>query len=170
MAFWRFYDGLERLIALLALAGVVLAVLASGIGRSIGHPLTAAPQYAQLSLIWAVMLGADIATRSGEHIRVTAIVDMLPAGGRAMLSLFCVLLMFPFLGFVAWHGWNLAMSNWQRELGASGLSYGLVTLALPVGAALLALSFLRRLIAAGPRNLFEPDPDATGEAHTEDLL
>ncbi|MFW2589527.1 TRAP transporter small permease [Sagittula sp. SSi028] len=170
MAFWRVYDQLERAIALLALAGVVLAVLASGIGRSIGQPLMAAPQYAQLCLIWAVMLGADIATRSGEHIRVTVLVDLLPARARAALAVFSMLLMLPFLGFIVWHGWHLAMNNWQRELGASGLSYGLVTLALPVGSALLIVSFARRIWSSGLVRLFEPDADETGHTHAEELL
>ena len=54
------------------------------------------------------------------------------------------------------------MSNWERELGASGLSYGLVTLAVPVGAGLLIVSLLRRLLGQGARAVVEPDADAAG--------
>lgn len=163
MRLWKLYDWIETALTLAALAGVVVTVLASGIGRSIGMPLAAAPQYAQLCLIWSIMLGADIATRSGEHIRVSALSDALPPKGRAVLSMICVLCILPFLGFVMWHGWHLALGNWQRELGASGLSYGLVTLALPVGAGLLAVSFVRRVLATGPARLLEPDV-----AHNDD--
>ncbi|MBE3636778.1 TRAP transporter small permease [Mangrovicoccus algicola] len=170
MRFWKIYDGVETVLTLAALAGVVIAVLASGIGRSIGAPLAAAPQYAQLCLIWTIMLGADIATRSGEHIRVSALSDALSPRGRAALSLLCAAIILPFLIFMAWHGWHLALGNWQRELGASGLSYGLVTLALPVGAALLAISFLRRLAAAGPSKLLEPDIARVEDATTSEEL
>lgn len=176
MAFWRTYDRIETALALLALVGVVLAVLAAGIGRSIGAPIATAPQYAQLFLIWACMLGADVAVRRGEHIRVTALPDILPPAARKLLALISFVLILPFLGFVAIEGWKLALGNWERELGASGLSYGLVTLALPVGAVLLAVSFLRRLPQTGLLRLFEPDKGdqvdpGTGAHHTaEDLL
>lgn len=153
--FWKIFDRIEQVLALAALTGLVLAVLFAAIGRSIGAPVAAAPQYAQLALIWACVLGADIAARQGQHIRVNALYYMLPNKGRAAVSLLCLALVLPFLGFIAWEGWLLATGNWERELGASGLSYGLVTLALPVGAVLLALSFLRRLAAVGLLALFD---------------
>ncbi|MFV0335586.1 MAG: TRAP transporter small permease [Tropicimonas sp.] len=153
---WKIFDRTEKAVALATLTGVVVAVLTAGIGRSIGAPVAAAPQYAQLALIWSCLFGADIAAREGQHIRVSALFDMLPRRGRAALSLLFLALILPFLGFIAWQGWFLAISNWERELGASGLSYGLVTLALPVGAALLALSFIRRFLAVGLKALFDP--------------
>lgn len=152
----RYFNWLEVFLALLALNAVVVAVLISGVGRSLGWPVAAAPQYAQLSLIWAIMLGADIALREGEHIRVTAIVDMLPPAMRRVFSLFSLALILPFLGFIAWYGWDLAVGNWERELGASGLSYGLVTLALPVGAVLFSLSVLQRFFGAGALGFLNP--------------
>ncbi len=169
VTFWNIFDRVERLAALLALVAVVLSVLVAGIGRSLGWPVAAAPQYAQLSLIWACMLGADIAARQGQHIRVGAIFDMLPRPVRAALTALSLALILPFLGFVAWHGWFLATNNWERELGASGLSYGLVTLALPVGAVLLILSFTRRLCAEGLAGLFDhlANEDAPSDAPSE---
>jgi len=153
--FWRIYDLIEQGLALLALFVLVASVLAAGIGRSFGVPLMAAPQYAQLALIWACMLGADVAARNGSHIRVGAIFDALPGAGRSVLTLISLGLVFSFLGFIAWHGIDLAQGNWRRELGASGLSYGLVTLALPVGAILLTVSLLRRLVAVGLAGVFD---------------
>lgn len=107
---------------------------------------------------------------AGEHIRVTALPDALPAVGRAIISLFCIAAILPFLLFIIWHGWHLALGNWERELGASGLSYGLVTLALPVGGVLLTISFLRRLATAGPARLLEADTPANDAAASEEML
>ncbi|SDX87050.1 TRAP transporter small permease [Citreimonas salinaria] len=170
---WRIFDRAEQALALLALLGLVVAVLVAGIGRSLGAPVTAAPSYAQLALIWACLLGADVAARDGQHIRVGALFDALPERVRAALSLFSLALILPFLGLVAWHGWFLATSNWERELGASGLSYGLVTLAVPVGAVLLAISMVRRLRRAGALGLFDhlagPDRNADDIAKEEIL-
>ena len=117
MTIWKLYDGIEQALALLALIGTVAAVLTAGIGRSIGAPVTSAPQFAQLFLIWTCMLGADLAMKRGETIRVSALPDLLPPSGRRLLSLLSLALMLPFLGFLAYLGWDLAIGNWQRELG-----------------------------------------------------
>ncbi|MEN3793503.1 TRAP transporter small permease [Fulvimarina sp. MAC3] len=151
----KVFDRIEQVLALVALSALVVAVLFAGIGRSIGLPIIGASQYAQLALIWACMLGADIAVREGRHIRVSLLFDVLPTRIQAVFSLIAVALILMFLGFVAWYGWFLAIDNWERELGASGLPYGLVTLALPVGGVLLAISFLRRLFSAGLAALFD---------------
>jgi TRAP-type C4-dicarboxylate transport system permease small subunit len=158
MALWKIYDRAEGVFALLALIATVLAVLVAAIGRSLGTPVTSAPQFAQLFLIWTCMLGADLALKHGEAIRVSALPDMLPPRGRAVLATLNLALILPFLGFLAVLGWDLAMRNWARELGASGLSYGLVTLALPVGAVLLGVTFLRRAVSHGLAAALEPVP------------
>lgn len=163
MAFWKIYDRLEWGIGLLVLVATVMAVLIAAIGRSMGQPVTSAPQFAQLFLIWTVMFGADLAMKSGAHIRVSALADIAPPRIRRALAMVHATLMIAFLAFVAWQGWALSMSNWARELGASGLSYGLVTLAAPVGAALLMISLLRRLLAQGAVGAFTPDPDVPEE-------
>jgi len=159
-AFWKLYDRIEMAFALLMLAATVIAVLVAAIGRSLGAPVTSAPQFAQLFLIWTCMFGADLTAKHGEHIRVSALPDILSVPLRRAVAGFNLILMLIFLGFVAWLGVELSAGNWQRTLGASGLSYGLVTLALPVGAALLAVSFLRRFWTKGLIASYEPAHEA----------
>ena len=71
-------DRLEEVVAFIVLSGTVLAVLVGAIGRAIGRPYPAAPEVAQLLLIWTVMLGADLVMKRGDHIRISAIPDALP--------------------------------------------------------------------------------------------
>ena len=149
-------DRLEEVVAVIVLSGTVLAVLVGAIGRAIGRPYPAAPEVAQLLLIWTVMLGADLVMKRGDHIRISAIPDALPPGARRLVHLFCVTCMLLFLGYAGWLGWHLAMSNWAREMGASGLSYGWVTLAMPVGCLLMAISLVRRLVGHGLLHSIEP--------------
>lgn len=163
MTFWKLYDRLEWAIGLFVLTATVMAVLIAAIGRSMGQPVMTAPQFAQLFLIWTVMFGADLAMKSGANIRVSALADIAPRPVQTALAAFHAVLMILFLAFVAWHGWQLSMSNWARELGASGLSYGLVTLAAPVGAALLMISLVRRLVAQGAVGAITPDGDVPEE-------
>jgi TRAP-type C4-dicarboxylate transport system permease small subunit len=54
-----------------------------------------------------------------------------------------------FLVLLAWYGFILASSNWQRPMGVAGLSYGYITLALPIGAGLMLISLIRRIVANG---------------------
>lgn len=153
----RLFDRLEELLAVALLAGTVIAVLAGAIGRSMGHPVPSGPEIAQLLLIWTCMFGADLVMKRGEHIRISALPDALPENGRRLLHLVCVICIVAFLAYCGWLGAKLAMSNWAREMGASGLSYGWVTLAFPVGCALMILSMIRRLAHHGLLYSIEPE-------------
>ncbi|WP_225027270.1 TRAP transporter small permease [Xinfangfangia pollutisoli] len=153
----KLFDKLEELVAVVLLAGTVGAVLVGAVGRSVGHPVPSGPEIAQLLLIWTCMLGADLVMKRGEHIRISALPDALPPNGRRLLHLICVVCIIGFLGYCGWLGWHLAMSNWAREMGASGLSYGWVTLAFPVGCALMIVSMIRRLVGHGLLFSIEPE-------------
>lgn len=146
---WKRFDRAEEGIAVMLLAGVVLAVLVGATGRAIGHPVPSGPEIAQLLLIWTCMFGADLMLKRGDHIRISALPDALSRGGRRVLHTICVVCILGFLAYAGWLGLRLAMSNWARELGASGLSYGWVTLALPVGCALMITSLIRRILTQG---------------------
>lgn len=154
---WKVLDRTEEVVAVVLLAGTVLAVLLGAIGRAVGSPIPSGAEIAQLLLIWSCMLGADLIMKRGDHIRISALPDALPAAGRRALNLVCLVCMLLFLGYAAWLGWQLALSNWAREMGASGLSYGWVTLALPVGCVLMILSLLRRTLAHGLLFSIEPE-------------
>lgn len=150
-------DKIEEIAAVICLAGTVTAVLVGAIGRSVGHPVPSGPEIAQLLLIWTCMLGADLVMKRGEHIRISALPDAVSPNLRRILHLVCTLLMIGFLAYCGWLGWKLALSNWARELGASGLSYGWVTLAFPVGCALMVLSLVRRIAGLGLLYAIEPE-------------
>jgi TRAP-type C4-dicarboxylate transport system permease small subunit len=153
---FKLFDRMEEALAVLFLAGTVLAVLVGAVGRSVGFPVPMGPEIAQLLLIWTCMFGADLVLKRGEHIRISALPDALPVPARKALHLVCVLGMMGLLGYCAVLGWGLAMSNWARPMGTSGLSYGWVTVAFPVGCALMTVSLIRRLFDHGLLFAIEP--------------
>ncbi len=163
MHFWTIYDRIEWAIGLLMLTATVVTVFVAAVGRTVGVPVPSAPQFAQLFLLWTCMFGADLAMKQGGHIRVSALPDLASPPVQTALAWMHAVLMLAFLAFVAILGWDLSMGNWQRELGASGLSYGIVTLAVSVGAGLLAISVVRRLVTRGAAGAFAADPDVPGE-------
>lgn len=153
----KLFDKVEEIAAVVFLAGTVTAVLVGAVGRSMGHPVPSGPEIAQLLLIWTCMLGADLVMKRGEHIRISALPDAVSPNLRRILHLICIVLILGFLGYCGWLGWKLAMSNWAREMGASGLSYGWVTLAFPVGCALMIISLIRRIADLGLLYAIEPE-------------
>lgn len=156
---WRWYDLLEERLALALLGGLSLSMFITALMRAIGEPFAGGAEFAQLLLIWTAVFGADITLRRGGQVRVDALVGLMPRPVMRLLTGASLLMMFGFLGLLIWYGYPLAMSNWQRPMGVAGLSYGYVTLALPVGAAMMFVTLLRRVLSKGIIQALEPDDE-----------
>ncbi|WP_240549419.1 TRAP transporter small permease [Billgrantia antri] len=146
---WYWYDRFEAWLAVALLGGTSLTLLVSSTARAIGQPFAGGAELAQLLFIWTAVLGADITLRHGGQVRIDALTVRLPLPLQRLTSGLCLVLMLGFLALLVWHGLPLALSNWQRPMGVAGLSYGYITLALPVGAALMIVSLMRRILAKG---------------------
>lgn len=160
---WHWYDRLEEWLALLLLGGTSLTMLASSTMRALGQPFAGGAELAQFLFIWTAVLGADITLRRGGQVRIDALAVRLPLSIQRLVTGLCLALMLSFLALLVWHGFPLAMSNWQRPMGVAGLSYGYITLALPVGAALMIVSLARRIATKGIVKSLEPDDEIVEE-------
>lgn len=141
----RGLESLEEAIAMLLIAVTSALVFAGATGRAVGHPLPWSVDCAQLAFIWTCMFCADVALRRHAHIRIDALLLKLPAGPRRIVEILIVLVELAFLVVLAKYGIELALSNWQRQLGATSFSYGWVTTAMPFGAILMSITLLRHL-------------------------
>ena len=67
-----------------------IVILFGGVVARYGfdHPLVWSDELASMLFLWLAMLGAVIAFRRDEHMRMTAAVAMLPAPRRAMFDAF----------------------------------------------------------------------------------
>ncbi|PAU78233.1 TRAP transporter small permease [Halomonas salipaludis] len=161
---WRWYDRLEEWLAIALLAGTSLTMLASSTARALGQPFAGGAELAQFLFIWTAVLGADITLRRGGQVRIDALAVRLPLPLQRLVTGFCLILMLLFLALLVRHGFPLALSNWQRPMGVAGLSYGYITLALPVGAALMMVSLIRRVIDQGIIGSLVADDEIVEEA------
>ncbi|MDC2891093.1 TRAP transporter small permease [Psychrosphaera algicola] len=127
----------EQRLAASLLVAIVLLVFSAAVMRSFGAPIIWSVDFAQLFFAWLSMLGADQALRNFEHVGVDLFVRHLSWQHRVKLDLVLYSLMFIGLVILLIFGLKLVLLNPQRELGTTGLSYSLVTLALPVGALLM---------------------------------
>lgn len=160
---WRWYDRLEEWLAIALLGGTSLTMLASSTMRAVGQPFAGGAELAQFLFIWTAVLGADITLRRGGQVRIDALTVRLPLSIQRLVTGLCLALMLSFLALLVWHGFPLAMSNWQRPMGVAGLSYGYITLALPVGAALMIVSLARRIATKGIVQSLESDDEIVKE-------
>lgn len=135
----------EAFVAMLLLAVIVLLVFAAGVMRWFGHPLVWSVDVAQLLFVWVSFLGADMALRKRAHIGIDYLVKRFPAFSRAVLDLVLGGLVLAFLVTMVVMGYRLTMLNLERQFGDSGISYGFVTAAVPVGCLLLAITLLGQM-------------------------
>jgi tripartite ATP-independent transporter DctM subunit len=152
---------LDRLLALVTepLAAVVvvaeiLVLLTGVVSRFVfNHPLTWSDELASIMFLWLAMLGAAIAQRRGQHMRMTALVGMCPgwlrgvfeAAGAAAPALFLLLILGP--------AYNFAEDQTFVHTPALGLNDAFRAAALPVGVVLMLMASLVRSIDRGWRDL-----------------
>ena len=134
-----------------ALVAVEIAILFGGvIARYVfDQPLVWSDELASILFLWLAMLGAVIAFRRDEHMRMTAVVGMLPAPARAMLDTFATGAALTFLLLIAWPAYDYAREEVFITTPALQLTNAWRAAALPVGTGLMAIFAALRLARVG---------------------
>lgn len=141
----RRLESLEEALAVMLLAATAAFVLVGASARAADRPLPWSVDFAQLAFIWTCMFSADVTLRHNAHIRIDILLVKLPAGLQRITELLLILVELAFVIVLIKYGVKLALSNWQRPLGDTGLSYAWVTFAVPFGGVLLIITLLRQL-------------------------
>jgi len=145
---------LDRALALITevpaaiLVAVEIVVLFAGVvSRYVFHaPLTWSDELASILFLWLAMLGAVIALRRGEHMRLTAIVTRLPERGRALLETLAALVVAVFVVLVLVPAHEYTLDEWAILTPALQLHNSLRAAAIEVGAVLMMVIALARLV------------------------
>jgi tripartite ATP-independent transporter DctM subunit len=120
-------------------------------------PLVWSDELASILFLWLAMLGAVVAFRRDEHMRMTACVGMLSAQPRAMLDMFAAGAALAFLLLIAWPACNYALEEVSITTPALQIANVWRAAALPMGTALMAVFAVLRLAKSGsPRALVLP--------------
>ncbi len=130
--------------ALLVVAEVV--ILFAGVVSRYGlhQPLIWSDELASILFLWLAMLGAAVAFRRGEHMRMTAVVASAKPAMRAYLDVVATCAALAFLLMIAWPAYEYAYEESFITTPALQISNTWRAAALPVGVALMALfAFLR---------------------------
>ena len=126
---------------LVALEMVVL--LAGVVARYVfDAPLTWSDELASILFLWLAMLGAVIALRRSEHMRLTTVVNRLGPRVRPWIELFARLVVIGFVLEIVWPAYEYFDSQWDIRTPALEIRDGLRV------AAILAVALLMLPIAA----------------------
>jgi tripartite ATP-independent transporter DctM subunit len=140
-------------------AGLVTAeivILFSGVlSRYVfDRPLVWSDELASTLFLWLAMLGAVIAFRRDEHMRMTAAIGMLAPPQRAALDAFATSAALAFLLLIAWPAYQFTADELPITTPALQITDAWRAAALPAGIALMIVFALLRLARVGsPRSL-----------------
>src|SRR5439155_9243769 len=161
---WRMLDAIE--LALMMLCGALcfgfsISVAADVVTRTVGHPWLWLQEVTQTLFIYAIFVGAAVATRRNDHLYLTAVADALHGVPRlvaevvirlVVLCVACCLVYFGYLNFLR------GFSSFRMP---SMTPIASLYAAIPMAGALIALFTIEQLIN-GWRNGFD-HPEAPDE-------
>ena len=132
------------------LVAAEIAILFGGVVARYGfdHPLVWSDELASMLFLWLAMLGAVIAFRRDEHMRMTAGVAMLPAPCRAIFDAFATGAALAFLLLLLRPAFNFAVDDLAITTPALEITDAWRAAALPAGVALMIVFAVLRLAKA----------------------
>jgi tripartite ATP-independent transporter DctM subunit len=139
--------------AMLVVAEIVV-LFAGVVSRYVLHaPLIWSDELASMLFLWLAMLGAVVAFRRSEHMRMTALVAIAGPRLRAYLDIVAVCAALAFLILIVHPAYEYASDEGVITTPALQISNAWRAAALPVGTCLMAFFALLRLVRFGDLKL-----------------
>ncbi|WP_249127222.1 TRAP transporter large permease subunit [Bradyrhizobium sp. U87765 SZCCT0110] len=135
--------------ALLVAAEIVILFVGVVARYGLHSPLIWSDELASILFLWLAMLGAAIAFRRGEHMRMTALVARATPVQRAFLDVVGTCAALAFLLLIAWPAYDYAYEESYITTPALQIANSFRAAALPIGIALMVLFALLRLVRVG---------------------
>ena len=136
----------ELAVAKYALAVLCLLVFVAAVARAAGYPISWAIDIATFLFAWCVFLGGDIAIREDKLFAISVVTARLPWKAQQFLNVvnFAIIAVFlvAMIGYGSWLTWITRVRPFQ---GIPGFSYSWVTIAVPIGCALMLVSVIQKI-------------------------
>src|ERR1700742_523973 len=158
---WRWLDRVELVLMMLCGAlcfGFSVSVVCDIITRTIGHPWLWLQEVTSTLFIYAIFIGAAVATRRNDHLYLTAISDALHGTPRLIVEIVIRVVVLGVAFCLIWFGYL----NYLRGFGSfrlpSGTPIASLYAVIPLSGILIALFTVEQLVN-GIRNGFDhPEP------------
>jgi TRAP-type transport system small permease protein len=126
--------------AIVAIGGVMVAlVFANVLFRFFGGDIALTTELCEFLMVWVTFLGGAAAMRRGLHMTITEFLDKLGPQGRRWADGAIDVVSIAILLLLVWHGMGIVNSGWGNELTVLHIPQALQYLAMPVGAAAMAV-------------------------------
>jgi TRAP-type C4-dicarboxylate transport system permease small subunit len=158
---WRSFDKLE-LILMIACGvlcfGFSLSVTADIVTRTIGHPWLWLQEVTSTLFIYAIFVGAAVATRRNDHLYLTAISEALHGTPRLIVEIMIRIVVLGVAFCLIWFGYI----NYLRGFGSfrlpSGTPIASLYAAIPLAGVLIALFAIEQLVNGITKGFDHPEP------------
>jgi len=136
----------ETIAAVLVVAEIIV-MFAGVVSRYVFHePLTWSDELASIMFLWLSMLGAVVALRRGEHMRMTALVNNIRPHTRALLDTMATTASLAFLVLVLFPAYQYAYEESFIITPALEINNAWRAAAIPLGMGLMIIVALLRLL------------------------
>jgi TRAP-type C4-dicarboxylate transport system permease small subunit len=112
----------------------------------LAHSLPWSEEVALLLFTWAVLLYGAVGVREGFHVRVSVMIDRLPAGARLWLERLILLGIAAFGAVMIHAGWDMVERNFGQVAPATRYPLALLYGAVPAMGALVVLHAVARAL------------------------
>jgi TRAP-type C4-dicarboxylate transport system permease small subunit len=158
---WRSLDKLELILMILCGAlcfGFSLSVMFDIITRTIGHPWLWLQEVTSTLFIYAIFIGAAVATRRNDHLYLTAISEALHGTPRLIVEILIRMVVLGVAFCLIWFGYI----NYLRGFGSfrlpSGTPIASLYAAIPLSGVLIGLFTIEQLVNGITNGFDHPRP------------
>jgi len=163
------YDG-SAWLAGLAMLSILIITLLQVLGGVSDIFVRGTDAYAGYAMAAASFFALAHTLKRGEHIRVTLILQRLPAGSRRTMEILCLGISFFLVGYFSWFAWDMVYWSWEFDSKSDAMDASplwIPQLAMSLGATALAIAFADELVQVlMGRDVRESDLTADKQ-HTE---
>ena len=158
---WRAFDKLE--LALMMLCGVLLfafstTVVCDIVTRTIGHPWLWLQEVTQTFFIYAIFIGAAVATRRNDHLYLTAVSEALRGTPRLVAEIIIRLVVLGVACCLVWFGYLNFLRGFSSFRMPSMTPIASLYAAIPIAGALIGLFTIEQMVN-GWKNGFDHPPE-----------
>ena len=167
---WRALDRLELVLMMLCgllLFGFSATVMFDIVTRTIGHPWLWLQEVTQTFFIYAIFVGAAVATRRNDHLYLTAVADALHGPARIVAEVTIRIVVLSVSICLVYFGYKNFLRGFSSFRMPSLTPIASLYAAIPVAGALIGLFTIEQLVN-GLRNGFD-HPELNAEPLAEPL-
>lgn len=158
---------IEKAVLITAFSVITLLVFANVISRYVLHAsLSFSTELVTNLAVLMIMVGASLGIKYNTHPGFTVLRDNSKGLLHKVVVTLIVIVMLVFLAFLMWYGYETAMKQFAsgRTTPALGMSQGLFTMAIPIGAALASIRSFQQLVLVWQGRDLDEEPDYREEA------